>query len=346
MLNYIKNDRHPAPPQSEYPGKPLHGAHTYYCSSGKIFDTYELLVLITGAKFFRLKNPHSTLDFYGDGITAKNLSNINQKLHLYNHMDDSFVWKKAQELRISQKRFFNFPKFAAIEDLACRYKGAVCIIDTDLIPALNLSENIYDREMCCTHMESLEKSDIYPGFEALHPPQEYSFPQEILSYSGTACNTSILGIHDYNIALEYANEAYAFMGNNANARKADLMYAEQVLFPLIALRHNISVYAFIHRCFYPNTGKFALENTDGSLQKGWAFDNIDVISDKEFPIYHIWISKEQLIKNSSYRRLAIVKICKYIYQYFPECYKTMLALPELSEARELIEKSRTGSFLP
>lgn len=315
--------------------KPLHGAQVYYCANGKKFDTYELLVLIAGAKFFRLKNPHSTLDFYGDMVTVKNLSNINKELHLYHSMNGTVVFEKAQKLRVSQERFFNFPKFVAIEDLACRYKGAVCIIDTDLIPALNLSENIYRRKMCCTHSESLEKSDIYPGYEKLHPPQGYCFPKESLSYSGTACNTSILGIRDYRIALEYVQEAYRFMSNNRNAVKADLMYVEQVLFPLVALRHNLSVYTFIDRCFNPATGSFDLKNADGSWKRGWAYDHIDVISDKEFPIYHIWIAKDQFMKNHLRRQSAIAGIAEYIHWYFPECYKAMLDLPEMVEAKEL-----------
>ncbi len=338
MLNYMKSLWNLSVLPTQNIRKPLHGAQVYYCKNGKQFNTYELLILTAGAKFFRLKNLHSTLDFYGDRITVKNLSNINKKLHLYDNMNDTVVFEKAQKLQVSQECFFNFPKFVAIEDLACRYKSAMCIIDTDLIPALNLSEKIYDREMCCTHYESLEKSDIYPGYDKLHPPQKYCFPQETLSYSGTACNTSILGICDYRIALEYVQEAYTFMSNNRDAAKSDIMYVEQVLFPLIAIRHNKSVFPFIDRCYSPATGSFELENTDGTWKRGWAYDNIDVISDSEFPIYHIWIAKKQLMKNDLYRRFAIMRIAEYIYQYFPKCYKAMIDLPEMAEAKKLIEK--------
>lgn len=339
MLNPIKNYWNLATRRIPYIRKPLHGAHVYYCDKGKKFDNYELLVLIASAKFFRLKNPNSTLDFYGDRITVKGLSDINQKIHLYDYMNDTAVFKKMKELAVSQELFFNFPKFAALEDIACRYKEAVCIIDTDLIPALNLSKTIYSREMCCTHYESLEKSDIYPGYEKLHPPQGYSFLQERLSYSGEACNTSILGIRDYRIALEYVREAYRFMSGNRNAGTADLIYAEQVLFPLIAFDHRISVYPFIDLCFHPATGNFALKNVDGSWKKGWAFDNIDVLSDKQYPIYHIWTSKKRLKENDLYRRFAIMRLAEYIGRYFPECYLTMMNLPEMAEVRNLFEEN-------
>ncbi len=344
MLNYIKNLWNLTPSWVQNIRKPLHGAQVYYCRNGKQFDTYELLVLTLGAKFFRHKNPNSSLDFYGDRITIDNLSHINKELHLYDNMNDTVVLERIQTLHVSQERFFNFPKFAAIEDLACRYKGAVCIIDTDLIPALNLSDKIYSKEMCCTHNESLEKSEVYPGYEKLHPPQQYCFPQERMSYSKTACNTSILGIRDYRIALEYVQEAYAFMSYNRNAVKADLMYVEQVLFPLIAMRHNISVFPFIDRCFNPPAGIFELKNTDGSWKRGWAYDNIDVISDKEFPIYHIWIAKQQLMKHKLYRRFAIIRIIEYMKQYFPECYKAIMNLPEMTEAKKLMETYKSAQL--
>lgn len=342
MLNQKTKYRNGIVPHVQYVRKPLHGAHVYYCERGKEFDTYELLVLIASAEFFRLKNPYSTFDFYGDSGTVKGLSNINKQLHLYGHMNDTVVSEKAQGLGVSQERFFNFPKFAALEDIACRYKGAVCIIDTDLIPALNLSGKIYSRGMCCTHSESLEKSDIYPGYEKLHPPQGYCFLPERLSYSGAACNTSILGIRNYRIALEYIQEAYCYMSNNTSAAKADLMYVEQVLFPLIAFRHRIDVYPYIDRCFNPATGRFELKNADGSWKKGWAYDNVDVILDNSFPIYHIWIAKKQLKENDSYRRYAVMRLAEYIAQYFPTCYKAMMKLSEMEEARELFEKYKSA----
>ena len=322
--------------------KSLHGAHVYYDDKGKKFDMYELLVLIASAKFFRLKNPYSTLDFYGDKVTVKGLIDMNQKLHLYDSMNDTVVFEKAQELGVSQECFFNFPKFAALEDIALRYKEAACIIDTDLIPALNLSGDIYGREMCCTHSESMEKSDIYPGYERLHPPQGYCFLQERLSYSGEACNTSILGIRDYRIALEYVREAYDFMRGNTNAVKADLIYAEQVLFPLIAFCHGISVYPFIDRCFHPASGSFEFKNADGSWKKGWAFDNINVLSDKEFPIYHIWISKKRLAENDLYRRFTVMRLAEYMGQYFPECYMIMMNLSEMEEVRQLFKENQSA----
>ena len=89
--------------------KSLHGAHVYYDDKGKKFDMYELLVLIASAKFFRLKNPYSTLDFYGDKVTVKGLIDMNQKLHLYDSMNDTVVFEKAQELGVSQECFFNLP---------------------------------------------------------------------------------------------------------------------------------------------------------------------------------------------------------------------------------------------
>lgn len=279
------------------------------------------------------------MDFYGDKATVKNLSDINKKLHLYDNMNDTIVLEKAQELKISQERFFNFPKFAALEDLACRYKGAVCLLDTDLIPAMNLSKNIYDRGMCCTHYESLEKSDIYPGYDELHPPKGYCFLPERLSYSGEACNTSILGIREHRIALEYVWEAYDFMSNNTSAVKADLIYVEQVLFPLIAFRHDISVYAFIDQCFRPATGDFALKKEDGSCKRGWDYCNIDVILDDEFPVYHTWIAKKRLAENDLYRRFAVMRLTEYIRKYFPQCHKAMMELPEMREVRKLFEKN-------
>ena len=102
MLNPIKNYWNPATRRIPYIRKPLHGAHVYYCDKGKKFDNYELLVLIASAKCFRLKNPHSTLDFYGDSITVKGLSDINQKIHLYDHMNDTVVFEKTQEFAVSQ----------------------------------------------------------------------------------------------------------------------------------------------------------------------------------------------------------------------------------------------------
>lgn len=320
-------------------GKGIHGAHVYYCRQGKTFSSYELMLLIASALFFRFYNPWSTLDFYGDEKTINWLMPINDRLRLYNHMNGTLASEKAQKLNIQENRFFNFVKFVALEDLANRYHEAVCIIDTDLIACRNLSMDIYQHAVCCTHYESLEESAIYPDYKELHVPTGYKFSDSYKKFKGHACNTSLLCIRDPEIALQYISEAYRFMSNNNMAEKPDLMWVEQTLFPLIAQKNEISVYAFINRVFYPNTGCFNVMNKDGTYKHGWAYDTLNVLNDEKFPIYHIWNTKPQLEHNSDYCNYAVMWLFEYIRQFFPNHFcRKIRALPELSEMNSLFEK--------
>lgn len=320
-------------------GKGIHGAHVYYCAQGKTFSSYELMLLIASALFFRFYNPWSTLDFYGDAKTVERLLPINSRLHLYNHMNGTLASKKATELNILEDRFFNFIKFVALEDLVKLYNEAVCIIDTDLIVCRNLSLDIYKHAVCCTHYESLEESKIYPNYIRLHTPPRYTFPDICKKFNGQACNTSLLCIRDPKIALEYISEGYRFMSNNSKAEKPDLMWVEQTLFPLVAKQNKISVYAFINRIFYPNTGCFNTKNKDGTYKHGWAYDNLDVLNDEEFPIYHIWNTKPQLEHNADYCNYAVMWLFEYIQQFFPDRFCNKIrTLPELSEMNFLLQE--------
>lgn len=322
--------------------KNIHGAHVYYCPQGKTFSSYEMMLLIASALFFRFYNPWSTLDFYGDAETVKRLLPVNDRLRLYDRMDGTLASEKAQKLDIPENRFFNFVKFVAIEDLADRYRGAVCIIDTDLIACRNLSLDVHKHAFCCTHYESLEESKVYPDYGELHIPAGYKFPDNYKKYNGHACNTSLLCIRDPKIALKYTTEAYHFMGNNSMAEKADLMWVEQTLFPLIAEESKASVHAFINRVFYPNTGCFDVRNEDGTYKHGWAYDNLNVLNDKEFPIYHIWNTKPQLEHNPDYCNYAVMWLFEYIDRFFPNrlCGE-IRKLPALSEMDSLFKKYRS-----
>ena len=67
-----------------------------------------------------------------------------------------------------------------------------------------------------------------------------------------------------------------------------------------------------------------------------------MLSDKEFPIYHIWISKKRLAENDLYRRFTVMRLAEYMGQYFPECYMIMMNLSEMEEVRELFKENQSA----
>lgn len=95
----------------------VHAAHSYYNFKNKPFSQVEFVIMLSSAVFFKVFNPNSTIDFYGDKKTAQFVMKTVGHLNIYDNIDGHLLDDFLSKNDISTNQFFAFSKFVAIKDL-------------------------------------------------------------------------------------------------------------------------------------------------------------------------------------------------------------------------------------
>lgn len=284
--------------------KKITGAQCYYGKFGFKSDL-DKLMLAAGALCFKRNNPEIRLHFYGDEMNGRFVRKLNDVVPLYDLIDDTTIDQFEKKTNNSGK-YFNSAKFAVLEDCISKDSGVI-LFDTDLIPNICFTDLLKNNDICCTHFESLEPTEYYPGFETLLERNNYLLPAYEY-YRGFAYNTSILAIKAPEIASGYIQEAEKFMACNSDPANPECLYVEQVILPVLAETQGLKTVPIVKALFSPQNGKFS--------GKGWGYDKVESLYDSG--IMHLWIRKKNLL-DSEYEEL-VSDLFFFIKRHFSEHY--------------------------
>lgn len=307
----------------------IHAAHTFCDYKNRKWQQIDYMILIASSVFFKLFNPNSTIDFYGDKNSASLIKKNVGPLNIYNNIDSNSIESYAKKEQIDHWKFYPFSKFVALNELTKKYENSICILDTDIITLTDFEYLINKYPICCTHLETTEDSTIYPNISNINHPKDYQFSSDSINFKGHACNTSILGIRDRKIIDEYIFEVFRFMRKNNKANLNDILWIEQRMLSVIANRNKAKIHTIVNSVYKPTNFKFQ--------NKKWRFYNIlNLLNRKNgFKTFHSWTRKDLFIFSKKYSKFSCLLLLNLIKKEIsPEQANKILQLPCLSSLKK------------